>query len=266
MSSLAKKLLGGRSRTLVTGTLTGSGSLFIPVEVEFVSLTGQGGNGGNNTTYHPGQPYIAPTGNASYPSGFPAYVAAHWEEQTYFGPSQSEITHYVDLTAFPWSYMTTVDGQNPHPSVTTWSIASNSFVTLTDSWDIGNPAMGDVIRYGNYDPVTHASIGPEIVTYVSNSPHVPPRYVDAVGSSSYPGGLPPYSPGQPYVAPYTTGGPYTGASTTATLNSVMVAWAGGYNTGGTGTPSDQTLTSSGAGQTLTYYVGDGGSLSYSYAV
>lgn len=54
----------------------------------------------------------------------------------------------------------------------------------------------------------------------------------------------------------------TGPSTTATLNGVTNTWAGGY--GGAGTPSSQPLSSTGAGQTLTYSVGSGGYLTYSY--
>lgn len=56
--------------------------------------------------------------------------------------------------------------------------------------------------------------------------------------------------------------PTTGPSTTATLNGVTNTWAGGY--GGAGTPSSQPLSSTGAGQTLTYSVGSGGYLTYSY--
>lgn len=54
----------------------------------------------------------------------------------------------------------------------------------------------------------------------------------------------------------------TGPSTTATLNGVTNTWAGGY--GGAGAPSSQPLSSTGAGQTLTYNVGSGGYLTYSY--
>ena len=56
--------------------------------------------------------------------------------------------------------------------------------------------------------------------------------------------------------------PTTGPSTTATLNGVTNTWNGGY--GGAGTPSSQPLSSTGAGQTLTYSVGSGGYLAYSY--
>ena len=56
--------------------------------------------------------------------------------------------------------------------------------------------------------------------------------------------------------------PTTGPSTTATLNGVTNTWAGGY--GGAGTPSSQPLSSTGAGQTLTYSVCYDGYLNYSY--
>lgn len=54
----------------------------------------------------------------------------------------------------------------------------------------------------------------------------------------------------------------TGASTTATLNGVTDTWAGGY--GGAASSYGQTLASNGSGQTMTYSIGPGGSLSYSY--
>lgn len=68
--------------------------------------------------------------------------------------------------------------------------------------------------------------------------------------------------GQPYIAPSSGGGIYSGANTTATLNGVTDTWAGGN--GGPATESTQTLASTGAGQTLTYAIASGGSLSYSY--
>lgn len=70
------------------------------------------------------------------------------------------------------------------------------------------------------------------------------------------------NPGQPYIAPSSGGGVYAGGNTTATLDGVTRTWAGG--TGGVATESTQTLSSTGAGQTLTYALASGGTLSYSY--
>ena len=64
-----------------------------------------------------------------------------------------------------------------------------------------------------------------------------------------------------YISPYAT---YTvGPSTTATLNGTTRTWVGG--TGAVaGTQSTQTITSGGAGQSVSYAVGSGGSLTYEY--
>jgi len=61
------------TKQLQTSSLSGSGSMTIPSGVISVAITGKGGVG--TTTYHPEVPYVAPTGNASYPSGLPVYVA-----------------------------------------------------------------------------------------------------------------------------------------------------------------------------------------------
>lgn len=131
MSGIARQMFSlSTALNTISGALFGSGSLSIPVGATLVTMTGQGGTGGDNSYYNPGQPYIAATA------------------------------------------------------------------------------------------------------------------------------------GQPYIAPSSGGGPYSGANTTATLNGVTRTWLGGYAT--SGTPSTQTLTSTGAGQTLTYSVGSGGHINYSY--
>jgi len=61
------------TKQLQTSALSGSGTMTIPSGVISVAITGKGGTG--TTTYHPEVPYVAPTGNASYPSGLPVYVA-----------------------------------------------------------------------------------------------------------------------------------------------------------------------------------------------
>lgn len=68
------------------------------------------------------------------------------------------------------------------------------------------------------------------------------------------------TPGQSYIAPYWT---YTtGPSTTATLNGTTRTWVGGY--GGAGAQSTQTIQPNVAAQSLSYSIGSGGNLSYSY--
>lgn len=68
-------------------------------------------------------------------------------------------------------------------------------------------------------------------------------------------------PGQPYIAPSEG----YGANTTATLNGFTDTWVGGLGVV-IGPASTQTLTSTGAGQTMTYVVGSGGNLVYSYTI
>jgi hypothetical protein len=100
--------------------------------------------------------------------------------------------------------------------------------------------------------------GGELVLYnYSGSGYIESRYYLAQAPV-------PAVPAVPYIAPSETGGPYTGASVTATLNSVTKTWIGGYYT----TPpvsATYALTSTGAGQTLSYNVPSGGQLYYEYA-
>jgi len=69
------------TKQLQTSALSGSGTMTIPSGVISVAITGKGGTG--TTTYHPEVPYVAPTGNASYPSGLPVYNAG----QAYIAPT-----------------------------------------------------------------------------------------------------------------------------------------------------------------------------------
>lgn len=71
-----------------------------------------------------------------------------------------------------------------------------------------------------------------------------------------------YFSSSPYGGSANAISPTTGPSTTATLNGVTNTWAGGY--GGAGAPSSQPLSSTGTGQTLTYSIGSGGYITYSY--
>lgn len=237
MSAIQQMLFAGMVPVTVSSTVYGSGSLSIPAGVTSVSLTGQGGTG--TTTYDPGRPYIAPSsqvGLPEYPSGLPAYVA---------------VTETATMTAAGWtltpsSFVVTNSGSG-------WTGAPS---TITDN-------IGRVFDFQDYQNYIDARY------YRLASPGVYPTYAGSVsivgqqGNASYPSGLPAYVPassGQSYIAPsytYTTGSP-----TTATLNGATNTWAGGY--GGAGTPSSQPLSSTGAGQTLTYNVGSGGYLTYSY--
>lgn len=86
MSSLARQLLGATGAlTTVTGSVFGSGSLAIPAGVVLVTLAGQGGTGGDNSYYDPGQPYVA------------ASWAGHW-----VGSGSTSIPYSTDnSTGYP---------------------------------------------------------------------------------------------------------------------------------------------------------------------
>ena len=207
MSRLVQVRRGGKAATLVSGSLTGSSSLSIPQGAELVSLTGRGGDGGNNYWYDPGQPYIPPsyTGwDGPYSSAFngPGYTLAEAESLTasFSGGNSAGPSDYGTTTSPPGTWY--ASGYNWNGSSYTW---------------VG------------YYWTPHQS-----------------------------------SAGQPYIAPSSGGGPYYGASTTATLNGTTRTWTGGYDAGVQGTTSTQTITSTGAGQTLTYSVAGSGALTYTY--
>jgi hypothetical protein len=71
------------------------------------------------------------------------------------------------------------------------------------------------------------------------------------------------TPEQQYIAPFYTN--TVGPNTTATLNAVTKYWIGGSGPV-QGTTSTQISTSNGLGQTLTYSIGAGGFLNYSYTI
>lgn len=204
MSRLAQRLRGGRSATLVTGTLSGSSSLSIPQGVTLVSLTGRGGDGGNNSWYDAGQPYIADTRTYAWDGGVEPG-----------GP----VDYLINLSG--WAHSKPAASGSP----------SAAGQTQGYSWSTDGGG-GHWWAYSGF-------------------------------YSSYQTGG---SAGQAYIAPTSGGGPYSGTSSTATLNSVTDTWAGGYDSGGVGATSTQTLASTGAGQTLTYSIPGTGTLTYSYEI
>lgn len=71
-------------------------------------------------------------------------------------------------------------------------------------------------------------------------------------------------PGQPYIAPSSGGGIFYGPSTTLTIGGVTTSYQGGY--GDVASPVSQTFLLSGIAQNISYVVGSGGSLKYTYSV
>lgn len=247
MSAIQQMLFAGRAPVTVSSTVYGSGSLSIPAGVTSVSLTGQGGSG----TYSPGQ------GSASYPSGLPPYNAGQAFSPSTVSGSGTLTANFQywtngDPQYVSFTYSGTADGENTYaitisgyPPYIGSSINPSNYVnggSMTGYYAVASPFI--MINYmggGRYQGSQSS------YTIVPETPYIAPT-----GNASYPSGLP------TYVAPSYT----TGPSTTATLNGVTNTWAGGY--GGAGSPSSQPLSSTGAGQTLTYNVGSGGYLTYSY--
>lgn len=218
MSNLKRRLLLGLEKqalNVITGSLSGSGTLPIPVGVVNVTLTGRGGTGGDNSYYNPGQPYIAPSGWVAGSTGQWRGVGGTAGGVTWTdpGPPYSDPLNLPAITANgqiatsgPWSTRIADSGGNP-----AWQL--NCMSTWQSEYYIAG------------------------------------YYTD---------------PGQTYSAPSSGGGVYAGGNTTATLNGVTDTWPGG--SGGIASSSTQTLSSTGAGQTLTYSVASGGTLSYSYQI
>lgn len=224
MSRLAGLLIGGAAELIkVTGTLSGSGSLVIPVGAALVTLTGKGGTGGDTSWYNPGQPYIAPSGyHAEQPYVAPTYA---WTSP---GPGSS---YYGTISQGEWDNQ---PHSNTGPVPVTPTSAGMSYNVW---WWTGSSSTDATGNWQDWSSYTSSPGQPYVAAYYDY-------------------------PGQPYIAPSSGGGIYSGASTTATLNGVTDTWAGGY--GGAATAYVQTLASTGTGQTLTYSIGSGGSLSYSY--
>lgn len=214
----------------VSGSLSGSGTLAIPQGATKVVLTGRGGTGYNDYWYDPGQDYIAP-------SGYHAAVAAVAGVYAWTGSTVS----IVDSGNDPFGYTLAVSTYGTSmvippeyqvaPTDTGLYTETNTFVWgSSSSWQVGY-----------YYATSYTVTAP--VDYQA-------AYYD--------------NPGQDYIAPSSGGGPQTGPSTTAALNGSTIYWTGGYDTGGTASTSTQSLTSTGSGQSLTYAIPSGGTLSYSY--
>lgn len=261
MSAILQLLLSSGAKTLVMGSLSGSGSLTIPAGVTTVTMTGRGGVGAQ--TYYP------QVGNPSYPSGLPPYNAG----QPYIAPVNPSATLYYWGSALipssitvsiTWAAYDAAAAASQSP-ITSSSGLSGYPSTVTDQFNIPRDFVGAVdfglgVAYQpgylnvnlGYGPAGGYGYVGEI--YASSGSRGQP-YIAPTGNPSYPSGLPPYQ------AAYTA---YTyGPNTTATLNGVTRTWTGGYGSVA-GTESQQTLTSNGLGQSLSYDVGSGGSLSYSY--
>lgn len=112
MSSLARQLLGATGAlTTVTGSVFGSGSLAIPSGVVLVTLAGQGGTGGDNSYYNPGQPYVEPAVGQPYIAPY-----LYWQAQgvntggtfttdpglPYSDPGPGAVTFAYDSKATSW--------------------------------------------------------------------------------------------------------------------------------------------------------------------
>ena len=209
-----------------SGSLFGSGSLAIPSGVVLVSLTGQGGTGGSNP-YDPGQEYIAPSGTY-HPEVIEVAPIAPYLEWT------------VTASRSYWSSGPVTGPSIPAPTYLGQTVIAHVAYCVNDpdNMPFGEAGPWSIIE-GDYEVVLN------------------PGLPGVTGVAAYWD-----NPGQEYIAP--SGGDYSGANTTATLNSVTNTWVGGF--GGVGTSSTQTLTSTGLGQTLTYSVGAGGNLSYSYTL
>jgi hypothetical protein len=137
----------------------------------------------------------------------------------------------------------------------TVSAATSGSAAVEAYWD--SPPYA---AYWDTDPVAaipayyyqYSSVWPSYLVSAAVAYRAPAAAVYSQYSSSWPSYL---------VSAAVAGTPYAGASTTATLNGVTRTWVGG--TGAVlGTESTQSLTSTGAGQAMTYSVA--GSLSYSY--
>jgi hypothetical protein len=208
---------------VVTGTLSGSGTLTIPAGATLVSLTGRGGNGTNDYWYDPGQAYIAPSG---YHAGYYTTPATYkWGGGVSDGAAYNQPYPGASSGNFPTVGAACAEGAH----VDCW-VSGGGTNAGTSDW---------AIFYSHYDAVLNTPASGWVAPYYDN-------------------------PGQPYIAPSSGGGPQYGTSTTATLNGTTRTWTGGYDSGVQGTTSTQTLTSTGAGQSLTYSVPGTGTLSYSY--
>ncbi len=235
MSMLARKLMRRSGKKLVTGTLSGSGNLSIPAGVVSVSLTGQGGVGGDDSWYDPGQPYIAPSGYHPEVAAQPAMYTG-WDGP--YAGSLNGLTGSLSQMQGMGASNGVFNGGSPAGYGSTSSPPGNYSV-----WGYQGTSTPGVYAFISYYWTPHQSSA--AVAYQA-------AYYDY--------------PGQPYIAPSSGGGPYYGTSTTATLNGSTLTWQGGYGAGVQGAVLAKTAASTGAGQTLSYSCASGTSMIYSYEV
>ena len=300
MSALGRTLRESVVPQTIGGALTGTGTLAIPAGVLEVTVTGAGGPGGNDYAYNPGQPYIAEVAYDWGQTAAPAvwewalYGSHGWttynpqEISLYPRPTASGQTIPVGVVARmyhggfgQWYYNTTTNtgsslgGYSRLQAAIAYrapSAAGQRQILAGWYWSysgtIYEPFPGQ--EYDMLDPLF--AVRPTGAGQTIAGPVDVYRTPSGAGNVTVPSLVSLYhagqSPvpavaGQPYIAPSSTGGPYTGASTTCTLNGTTKTFVGGYNA----TPAASAtyaLTSTGAGQTLSYSIPTGGSLSYSY--
>lgn len=146
-------------------------------------------------------------------------------------------------------------------SIWRWS-SGEWFTTFTDS-NPGYPTSDStpsqiIIPYDQAAPsvtYTYTQSGPNAGVWTINQ-HTWNVYLHFQGN--------PYDPGQPYIAPSSGGGIFYGPSTTLTIGGVTTSYQGGY--GNVASPVSQTFLLSGIAQNISYVVGSGGSLKYTYSV
>jgi len=274
---------GGADLATASGVLTGSGVLTIPARASSVTLTGQGGTGGDDSWSNPGQPYIAPTYVSVMTDPGQAAVAPTYSNvmtnpgQAYVAPTYSSVMTDPGRAYVAPTYSTSTVMTNPgQPYIAgywqdPWGGRPNSCDPASGDcdWVPGQPYIAPT--YSTVTTMTspgRAYIAPTYSNVMTDPgrAYVAPTYSNVMTSPGQAYVAPTYSnvmtdPGQAYVAPTSGGGLFTGPSTSAELNGATATWAGGL--GGPATETTQTLVSGGT-RTLSYTVAPGGTLSYSY--
>lgn len=300
MSANGRALRCAVTPAVISGSLFGTGTLAIPVGVVSVTVTGAGAPGGSDYVYNPGQPYVAEVqywaGAHAQPNRFkwghyspllttsPTPIAPV-ARPTFIGQllpySTGVVTDCIYTSRGSWTIIQTNGGGYTTASCIGEFKGEQPYIPPTATGQPAKPAGW----YWSYAGVIYEPFSGQDYDSMSPGFATPPTgpgqtlagpvvlYSSSLGYSSLPSmvslyfaGQPaiPAVAGQPYIAPWETGGLYTGDSTTATLNSVTKTWVGGYYT----TPpasATYALTSTGAGQTLSYSVPAGGQLFYEYA-
>lgn len=208
----------------ITNTLTGSGTISIPAGVTSISLTGKGGS---VLLTDNSQPYIAPTGNPSYPNGLPVYKAAVYGDNSWYDPGQPYIApvysyswvseggvtagggdggvdynnYYVPTAAgqfYSARDYTYYPGTNP-PATEYWTMTTVGYRSVQNTVTAGQPYIAPSSGGGIY--LISAQVG--LPEYPSGLPvyNAGQPYIAATMSPEFPEGLPVYVAGQQYIAP-----------------------------------------------------------------